>query len=39
MDWLPEIENFKIRPLSIPVNKSFAETFAKEFRDVRNSKS
>jgi len=22
MDWLSEIENFKIRPTSIPVNKS-----------------
>ena len=34
MDWLPETENFKIRPLSITVNKSFAKTFAKELVDA-----
>jgi hypothetical protein len=34
MDWLSEIENFKIWPTSTPVNKSFAETFAKELVDA-----
>ncbi|MFC1955675.1 hypothetical protein ACFLWZ_03985 [Chloroflexota bacterium] len=34
MDWLSEFENFKILPSRIPVNKSFAETFAKELVDA-----
>jgi len=34
MDWLSEIENFKICPSTIPVNNSFAETFAKELVDA-----
>jgi len=34
MDWLSEIENFRIWPSRIPVNKSFAESFAKEVVDA-----
>lgn len=34
MDWLSEFENFKMWPESTPVNKSFAETFAKELVDA-----
>ena len=34
MDWLSEFENFKILPSSIPVNKDFAKSFAKELVDA-----
>ena len=34
MDWLSEIENFKVPPSSTPAIKSFAETFAKELVDA-----